>query len=205
MRRFWILALIVGVLLVSSGLAALANPLWPGYFELLDRAYTLQAPPNGSVWQSVSSTYDPSNYQVVINQTSYDDNGDGVVSTGDRIVGPTSGMATPIVVVDGVRHLYRLDENGWVLRPLTENGGSPVGETWQIIWPLELWGTELLVEGWSPPAHGGAGEPGDGDLVVLEGTEYVLRDVRLCVEGAYGVPVNHTSWGKIKQFLRNVF
>jgi hypothetical protein len=178
--------------------------LWEGYFELLDRPYGLEIPAGGSVWHSISSTWDSSDLPYDLDQVSYEDNGDGVVSPGDRISGPTEGGGTPVVIVNLVGHVYHLDGDGLVLRPLSETGGSPVGETWLILKPGELWGTERHVDAWTP-GPGGNGEPMDGDGVVLDGQSYVLTEVRLCVTAYFGVPVEPTTWGKLKQFLKDRF
>ncbi len=179
-----------------------ANPLWPGYFELQGRAYSVSLPQDGAVWRAVSGI-DADSLYVEFAQADYFDNGDAVVSSGDGFVGESSGTSRPSVYVGLVGRLYRLVENGWVLRPLLEADGSPVGQTWQIIAPMNLWGTEVVVGGWSPSE--GHTEPGDGDGVNLDGADYTLEAVHLYVQGDYGVPVERTTWGRIKRFAKRLF
>jgi len=205
MRHGWIPALSIGAVLALVAASASGNPLWLGYFELVDRPYDLSIPANDSVWHPVSATENSSNLSADIVQKEYRDNGDGVVSSGDWALGPIVQAGRPVVIVDVVSRLYRLSGTGWVLVPLAENGASPVGETWKVISPPEQWGTELHVDDWIVASGNSGDEPEDGDQVILNGIAYDLANVRLCTTAAFGVPVEPTTWGKIKQFMGGIF
>ena len=54
--RFLVTILLVTLTLILLPTStASANPLWPGFFELTDRPYSLDIPPQGSVWEALIS------------------------------------------------------------------------------------------------------------------------------------------------------
>jgi hypothetical protein len=200
MRRRFLFALIGAAAVSIVVIPALANPWWVGYFEVIDRPYSLEIPENGAYWQSLSSTFSNDNYPGVLRQEAYYDNGDGVISPGDRMGGWTTGGDWSNVLIDSTSHLYRF-ENGWVLHSLNEDGGSPIGEVWEILQPPDLWGTRYEVTGWNPVDPEGSEEPVAGDEISLGRPHYTLASVNLCARGAWAVPVERSSWGKLKQIL----
>ena len=176
------------------------NPLWPGFFELLDRVYSLTIPPDGSEWEALVST-EGSTWDHTLVQSSYDDDGDGVVSAGDWIWGQGSSLARDAISVIYAGPLYRLVENDWVLTPVATSGGSPVCETWEVLLPTGMHGDTFHVDDWSGPG----GEPQEGDQINLNGTWYTIAGITLVVQGDFGTPVEATTWGRIKTWLSRIF
>jgi hypothetical protein len=179
---------------------ATANPIWPGIFELVDRPYGTSIPPDGSQWHAISMREGPDGFEPTVAQTLYSDNGDGIVSIGDAIHGPESAWRERVAVV-GTCRLYRLVETGWIVRTLPGYSGTPVGEIWAILKPTEFWGEPREVQAFTQAAPAPMALPVAGDQVLLDGVWATIEWARLGVDGDFAVPVERTTWGRIKAML----
>ena len=178
-----------------------ANPLWVGYFELMDQPYAVTIPAAGSEWRAVCSSFEAGGGGWSVVQAEYKDNLDAVVSPGDVILGPM-GMGRDVIMVASAARLYRLEGTDRVLRPQLELPGGPVGETWEILYPDSEWGTAVVVADYVDAAPPG---PSPGDDVLLDGSWARITQVSLSVEGTHAVPVEPTTWGKIKALFSRIF
>ena len=184
-------------LLVLVAPAVSANPISIALFELTDRPYSLDIPPNGSLWHSLAGLTEPSALDVTVVQEEYTDAGDALVSGGDIILGWVGALRQEIGVMETCR-LYRLLECGWIVGTRAPYVGTPVGETWLVIDPYELWGTELVVQAWDPA--GSSGLPEAGDRVRLDNEWLTIEWARLGVQGYYAqaISVRESTWSRIK-------
>lgn len=194
------LLLLTVVLALVPAAPALANPIWPGVFELSDLPYSLSIPSNGSSWHGLTMQGGVGGFEPVVVQTLYSDNGDGIVSVGDAIHGPEAVWRERVAVV-GVWRLYRMRESGWIVRVPTGFGGTPVGETWSIVLPSERWGEPYQVQGFIQAIPDPGQLPLAEDQVLIDGAWATIDAARLCVDGDFSVPVRRTTWGRIKALL----
>jgi hypothetical protein len=193
--------LLTGLTIFLAVAAVEANPLWVGYFELMDQPYAVTIPAAGSEWRATCASFEAGGGGWSVLQADYEDNADAVVSPGDVILGPM-GMGRDQITVASATRLYRLEGTDRVFRPQLEIPGGPVGETWEILYPDSEWGTTVIVADYVDFAPPG---PSPGDDVLLDGSWVEIIQVGLSVEGTHAVPVETTTWGKIKAFFGRVF
>lgn len=193
---------VVLLLTMAFSVTSYANPIWPGVFELADQPYSTAVPPNGSQWRGLTMRGGPDGFEPIIVQALYVDDavGVGVVNVGDVIYGPEAVWRERIVVV-GMCRLYRLLESGWIVRAPDSYSGSPIGEIWEVVRPPELWGSPLHVQGFTPWNGASVRLPEAADQVLLEGTWATIEWAHLGIDGDFAVPVEATTWGRIKLLL----
>jgi hypothetical protein len=188
---------------MTFSIASYANPIWPGVFELADRPYSTTVPPNGSQWRALTMRGGPDGFEFTVVQALYVDGAVGaeVVNVGDVIYGPEAIWRERIVVV-GTCRLYRLLETGWIVRAPDYYSGSPIGEIWETLRPSELWGSTHQVQDFVPWDVPPMRLPEAGDRVLLDGVWATIEWAHLGIDGDFAVPVEATTWGRIKALLR---
>jgi len=148
-------------------------------------------PPDGSPWHEIWPAY-----CNMANQDSYEDNGDGVVSTCDYIT--LSGTRYHI---EWAGPTYWLEDPAggepWGAEPTEpQTGGDPTCEVWHEVYPQFC--MEHHIEGWD---DNGDGVLGVCDYIVTQGQSYHIVEVSLNITVTPVSPVEQSTWGKIKAFF----
>jgi len=187
-------ALLLAAALLAAGPPAAAQTVHLELVGVPGRA-DMPVPLNCTVWHELHP-----NHCAPRHQDDYADDGDGFVSVCDRLV--LDGVSYHIEWIGPTYYLEGMPGRpGKYLEPMEPGrDGSPVCETWHEVYPSFC--IAHHVDGWE---DNGDGFLGPCDMILLGGELWHLQEVGFNIIVTPESPVEHGTWGRIKDIFRTLF